>query len=134
MRKLYLLFSHRLTEVQEKQAIEELKAKRVKYLPEHLQKLWSNVPPDIPTLKEYLKPIIEWLESEVEPEDYILVQGDFGATYIMVNWAFSQGYIPIYSTTVRKSEEKVGTDGEIELNRKFSHRRYRLYEKDQFYI
>lgn len=130
MRKLYLLFSHRLTDEQRKQALEQLKVKEIKYLPEPLQKAWSNVPPDVPYINDYLAPIKEWLDSEADPGDYVLVQGDFGAAYIMVNWAFSKGFVPVYSTTERAAEEKMGPDGEVQLSRRFSHVRYRLYERD----
>jgi len=129
LKNLYLIFSHRLTDEQEKQAMEQLEIKECIYLPVSLQKLWSNIPPDIHSIKDYLVPLKEWLIGEAKPKDFVLVQGDFGATYIMVDLALSKGFVPIYATTKRYAEERIGPGGEIQLIKRFSHTQYRQYEK-----
>jgi hypothetical protein len=129
LKNLLLLFSHKMTAIQEEQAVKMLGVSQYKYLPKDLQKMWSDVPPDAPNLSGYLEPIKKWIADEAEPGDYILVQGDYGATYIMVNYAFLKGFVPIYATTERSVEEKESMDGEIQLQRRFSHVRYRLYER-----
>ena len=55
--KMFLLFSHQLTDEQKKDAIENLKVTKFISLPEKLQKLWSNIPPEIESLGEYLNDI-----------------------------------------------------------------------------
>ena len=55
--KMFLLFSHSLTDEQKKDAIENLKVTKFISLPEQLQKLWSNIPPEIDSLGEYLNDI-----------------------------------------------------------------------------
>lgn len=42
---LYLLFSHELTEQQEREAYEELGVKEIYYLPSDLKVFWSKIPP-----------------------------------------------------------------------------------------
>lgn len=127
MPDLYLIFSHELTNKQKKEAYETLGAKLIHYLPEKLSKLWSNVSPDMPKVSDHIKPIIKWLESRVKEGDYILVQGDFGATYIIVKWAFSKKCIPLYATTNRKINETFNEE-KIIVKREFEHVRFRLYE------
>src|SRR5690554_1401835 len=85
---LYLLFSHELTEKQKRKAYEELTIREIHDLPDDLKGLWSQIPPEIPEVSGYLQPILEWLDNQVQEGDYLLIQGDFGATFWMVQWAF----------------------------------------------
>jgi len=57
MKKLFLLFSHTLTATQEQDAKESMGIEAFVKLPDELQKLWSNIPPDLTTLDEYLEPL-----------------------------------------------------------------------------
>jgi len=59
--------------------------------------------------------------------DYVLIQGDFGACYIIVNFAFEIGLIPIYSTTRRAAVEKHENDGSVKLIHQFNHQMFRKY-------
>ena len=126
--KLILLFSHKLTDEQIESSKNELNVKEFIYLPDELQNIWSNIPPKLNSIDEYLTPIKIWIKSVANDTDYILIQGDFGATYIMVNWAFDNNYIPIYATTNREFKE-VKKDGEINIIRKFSHCIFRKYNE-----
>ena len=42
-KKALLVFSHQLTENQEKELVEEYGVKEIEHLPEELQNMWSNV-------------------------------------------------------------------------------------------
>lgn len=124
---LYLLFSHELTEIQKNEAYEKLGVEKIIPLPESLKFLWSQIPPDISNIAQYILPIKEWLGERMKRGDYLLVQGDYGATYLIVNWAFSSGYKPIYATTRRKVTEE-HNNCRVLINRIFEHIRFRLYE------
>jgi len=128
MKTLHLLFSHHLTELQKKDAYDNLGISEIKYLPEHLQAVWSNVPPT-PDLqvKEHLKPILEYLANTAQNQDVVLVQGDFGATYETVTFCKNIGLTPVYATTERKSVEKQNPDGTITTQRIFQHIHFRKY-------
>ncbi len=129
MPDLYLLFSHELTAQQKRDVYQDLGVNKIFYLPDDLKALWSQVPPDIPDIKDYIQPVKKWLAERVKKGDYILIQGDFGAVYQMVRWAFSRILKPIYATTARKVLEI--RDGEtINTKRVFEHVRFRLYDKD----
>ncbi|MDR2099880.1 MAG: hypothetical protein LBP40_03505 [Campylobacteraceae bacterium] len=125
MKKLFTLINHDLLENQIKEVKEVLKVDEIVDLSD---KIWANIDPCkekiAPDLAEYKKR----LDSEAKSGDYLLVQGDFGAVYHMVNFAFARGIIPIYATTIRNAIEKV-LDGKVITVREFVHARFREYEK-----
>ena len=95
--------------------------------PSHLKDIWGNIPPDVLSLSNYLKPVRDWLSYEAEKNDYVLIQGDFGACYLMVNFAIENGLIPIYSTTKREAKEEHNTDGSVHLVHRVEHVIFRKY-------
>jgi hypothetical protein len=129
MPDLYLIFNHQLTEIQAKAAVTQLEIQRIHSFPDELQALWGQIPSDIPELTPYLSPVIHWLKNLAKPYDYVLIQGDFGACYILVQEAFRLGLIPIYSTTQRKVVEEQGADGAVRLTHEFRHVIFRKYER-----
>ena len=123
--KMYLLFSHTLTEFQIQDAKTTLKIDEFIYLPKNLQKIWSEIPPEIDNLSEYLSDIKEFLKKTKKGE-YVLIQGEFGAVYHMVNFSKSLGLIPIYATTKRETIELKVNDKIIKKS-VFRHIRFREY-------
>ena len=61
--------------MQKHQAETELGIEDFVYLPENLSQKWSNVPPDIETLDEYLHDLLVWFDGNSSEGDYVLVQG-----------------------------------------------------------
>lgn len=129
MPKLFLIFSHKLTDQQVKDAEETLGISEFIYLPDFLQLQWSNINPcgDLPG--ELFSSLKQWLTKNANSNDYVLIQGDFGATYIMVNISLDLGLIPVYATTERISKEIANQNGEIERKQIFKHVCYRKYKK-----
>lgn len=129
MKNLFLLFSHSLTEEQKQDARESLGVTDFVKLPEDLQKIFSDVPPDLATLSEYLQPLLKWIDAEANsPKDYILIQGDFGVTYYLVDYCKSMGLAkPVYATTKRDSIDEEQADGSIITKRIFKHVQFRAY-------
>ena len=124
---LFLLFNHRLTEIQKKDAYRSLGVSCIIDLPTDLEKLWQQIPTDVSKIDDYLTPIKTWLSGQASSSDYALIQGDFGATYIMVNFAFENGLIPIYSTSRREAVEEHDNDGTVKLTHNFKHVMFRTY-------
>ncbi|MDX4038019.1 CRISPR-associated protein Csx20 [Aliarcobacter skirrowii] len=127
MNKMFLLFSHTLTKNQKDDAMKSFGIEEFIYLPKDLQELFSNVPNDLKKLSEYLTPIKLFLKQYSKEGDFVLIQGDFGATYILVNFAKSLYLNPVYSTTKRVTQE-FEEDGKIIKKSIFEHERFREYE------
>ena len=94
---------------------------------EEIKDIWKHVPPDLPTIDGYLAPVKSWLSEQAVAGDFLLVQGDFGATCLMVNFAMEIGLVPVYSTTERATKERLLDDGSVELSHTFRHFRFRRY-------
>ncbi|QTA80252.1 Uncharacterized protein dnl_25480 [Desulfonema limicola] len=127
MTTLFLLFNHQITPDQERDARTTLKIKTIITMPAEIQDIWSQVPPGLDKISGILEPVKSWLASQASPGDYVLIQGDFGACFIMVNLAFELGLVPVYATTCREVTEELEPDGSLKLTRRFKHQRFRIY-------
>jgi hypothetical protein len=94
-------------------------------LPEDLQKKFSNVPPELENIKEYARDFEEFLK-DANVNDYILIQGDFGLTCHMVQYAKKKKLVPVYATTKRVSKD-LRKDGKIIKVSEFKHIKFRKY-------
>jgi len=126
MKKLFLFFSHTLTTAQEKDAKALFGIEEFVVLSDELQTLWSNVPSDLADVSGYLEPLKNYLKLEFSSDDVVLVQGDFGATYHIVNFVNALGLKAVHATTKRNVVEKV-IDNKIVKTSLFEHVRFRVY-------
>ncbi len=129
MINIFILLSHKLTQEQKDALKNELQITNIIYLPENLQSLWSNIPPEPENIHDILEPFRLWLKENAKNGDYALIQGDMGATYQMINYAFSINLYPCYTTTARISLQEQDNNGIVNLIKQFKHIRFRLYEK-----
>jgi len=123
---LHLLFSHTLTPQQEKDAKESLGVSRIVPLREDLRQRFANVPPELESLDEYVRPFVEYLLEVGEPGDFVLIQGEFGLVYRLVEVAKAMGLVPIYATTKRVVKEEQ-ENGRVIKRSVFEHVRFRRY-------
>lgn len=126
MKRLFLLFSHTLTATQEQDARVSLGVEAFVTLPDELQKLWSNIPPQLSTLDDYLEPLKAYIRNEAREGDVLLIQGDFGGCYEMINFVKSSGLEAVHSTTTRDVVEKT-VNGKVEKFSRFEHVIFRKY-------
>lgn len=124
---LLLIFNHRITSLQEEDARRSIGVERITDLPEDLKALWRQIPADLEEIDGYLAPIRAWLRVWAKKGDYVLIQGDFGACWLMVNFAMKQGLNPVYSTTEREAVEEHSEDGSVTIVHRFRHRIFRRY-------
>ncbi len=127
MTRLFLLFNHSITPMQESDARASLGVSEIVPPPDEIKSLWRQIPPDLTGISDYLRPVRLWLRASASPGDYLLIQGDFGACCLMVDFAFKKGLIPVYSTTRREMSETLDADGAIRLIHRFDHRIFRRY-------
>lgn len=126
MKKLLVLFSHKLTKEQIEDSTNNLKVNEIITLPEDLQKIWSNVSPYLDN-KALLKEIHDFITKKLSSEDYALVQGEWGYVYDTVNFCKENNIIPIYATTERVVSESTQEDGTIEKTSIFKHVMFKRY-------
>ncbi len=127
MASLFLIFNHSFTPEQKKDAQINLGIHNFIEMPRYLKEIWANIPPNLESISSFIDPIKKWLMENSSPFDFVLIQGELGASYILVNFAFQNSLIPIYSTTVRKAIEELQPDGSIKLVHCFKHERFRKY-------
>ena len=126
-RKALLLFSHQLTENQEKELVENFKVKKIVSLSSELQEMWSNVSIK-ENYKENLEKIKKYIEENFNENDVMLVQGNWGYTYNIVKWSIEKKLVPVYSYTERNVEEI--KDGEnVKKISYFKHVKFIEYEQ-----
>ncbi len=124
---LIVLFNHTLTPAQEADARSGLGVARIIEPPTEIRRLWAQVPPEPDDLAEYLAPVREWLDATAAAGDFVLVQGEFGATFLLVRFCLESGFVPVYSTTRREAQEERLPDGSVAVHHVFSHVRFRIY-------
>lgn len=103
MKKIILLFSHKLTDAQIKDIKRKLQCKEILYLPKKIQTVFSNVTSN--NREFIINELKVYLSKNANKGDYILVQGEFGVSYKMINYSKEIGLIPIYSSTKRETIE-----------------------------
>ncbi|MEA1967980.1 MAG: CRISPR-associated protein Csx20 [Thermodesulfobacteriota bacterium] len=126
-KKLFSVFNHILTTEQISDARHSLGVTEFVEMPDKLKQIWKQIPADSESISRYLDPLKKWILANAAKEDIILVQGDFGATYLMVEFAFKHGLIPVYSTTYRQAAESVQPDGRLKTEHIFKHQMFRKY-------
>lgn len=124
MTEAYILFSHTLLQEQERELKNKFFCKKINYLPKNLQILWSNIPED----NDFSNLFFDFLEENAKTGDYILIQGEWGITYKIVNFCFKKNYIPIYSFSKRISKEIIEQNTVIKTSY-FKHIKFKKYEK-----
>lgn len=123
MKKCYLFFSHTLLKEQILELKNKFQCKEIIYLPKELQDLWSNINED----DDYSTIFFEYLERNAKENDYVLVQGEWGATYKMINFCKIKKFIPIYSFSRRVAYEEL-REGILVKTSYFKHIKFKKYE------
>ena len=127
MRKCFCLLNHVLTQKQLDELAQKYQVSDVEYPPKDVSELWSQIPTGNELFKSDLKSVIQWLQK-AESKSLIIIQGEFGSTFALVDWALSNALIPIYAVTKRiETEEKKGE--KIVRHYIFEHECFREYKK-----
>ena len=126
MKKAFILLSHKLLDSQIRELEEKWHVKKIISLPEELQKIWSNVPPELGEINTLAKEFSNWIKNNSSQGDIVIVQGDYGLTCNIVNFVKSKKLIPVYATTKRIVKEEI-INGVTEIKRIFEHVKFRQY-------
>ena len=126
--RFFVLMNHTLTPDQQADALDTLGGSGFVDPPPSVSRIWAAIPADADSIGGMLSPVKIWLDETARSGDTVLIQGDFGAVFHMVCYAFSKDLIPVYATTERAAVETLKDDGSVEITRVFRHRRFRRYE------
>ena len=122
---LFILLNHALTDAQKSEAKERFNIEKFVNI---TNEKWSNIPPQIDNLSDFLSEFALTLKSNAKKGDYLFIQGDFGATYTLVRFAINLGITPIYATT-RRIYVEVIENGEKIIKKSFIHERFRAFRE-----
>jgi hypothetical protein len=129
MPDLFCIMNHELTAEQLTEARKRFGIETVHELPADLKRYWENVPPEGELMTEELRQLLVWLDTNVQPGDYIIIQGEYGASWLIVDFCFTRGFIPIYATSKRESrEQRIGIEKKIKMHI-FRHVQFRKYQR-----
>lgn len=126
MKKAYCLLNHSLTENQVKELLEEYKVLEIKYPDAELSAKWAQIPPSKNLDMNVIRSVLIWLQN-AEKEDVLIVQGEFGSTFYIVDYALKNGLKPLYAVTKRVAEEKRNGE-EVIKQYVFTHCCFREYK------
>ncbi len=121
------LINHSLTTQQKKEIHTKLECQKVVNPPQKIQNLWKNISPDGPLNREEMEMIVNFIQENTQPQDFVLVQGDFGATFYIADFCLKNNLVPMYATTKREYNEKTGPNGTVERYHLFRHVQFRKY-------
>ncbi|MBN2107096.1 MAG: hypothetical protein JW832_06680 [Deltaproteobacteria bacterium] len=127
MMKMALCFSHNLTEDQIRDARTNLGIEEFIAMPETLAAAWEQVSPEPDVPADTLTFTLAFLQQATSAGDYVLVQGEFGLTWAVVDWCSRNGRLPVYSTTRRDYSYDTAADGTVRNTHTFRHVRFRRY-------
>jgi hypothetical protein len=125
MSRAFCLLNHALTERQLNELAASFSCERVEYPSAALAAQWSAVPVERELSAAYFAPFFAWL-SAADAGDVLVIQGEFGATFTLVDFALCKRLIPVHAVTRRVAEET--RDGEqVRRTYLFEHVCFRRY-------
>lgn len=126
MKKLYLLLNHTLTENQITELKETWHVDSIEETPDPIKNFWSQIKADRVITKKDLQLVVDWLNGAKEG-DIIVLQGEFGSSFALVDYALQKKIVPVHSVTRRVASET--RDGEkVFRNYVFEHVCFRKYD------
>ncbi len=125
MPRTFCLLNHQLTQRQVEELARVYHSEETILPDGELSGLWAQINPEH-DVDPLVGRVVSWLESAREG-DLLVVQGEFGATFRLVDYALKRGLVPLYATTRRVARE--ARDGErVHREYIFEHVRFKKYE------
>ena len=122
----YCILNHQLTENQKNELMTRFGVSEIVYPSMELSEEWAQVKTTKMIDRQLIRKVIDWLGNASEG-DPIVVQGEFGCTFAVVDWALNRGLIPLHAVTMRVESETY--EGEtVTKHYVFKHCCFRKYE------
>lgn len=125
--KVFCLLNHTLTQNQEYEIDLLFHTQQIIYPQQSIKELWSNLPVTKLISKKHIDTIIEWLnEHNAHKGDAIIIQGEFGHTFALIDYLLKKEMIPLHAVTKRVATEKYNGE-KVERHYIFEHQCFREY-------
>ena len=125
MPKAFCLLNHMLTQNQIAELKERFDITEIVYPSEELSKKWAQIPPSIELDFSIVKSVVEYLNS-ASTGDIFIIQGETGASFMLVDYALKKHLVTIYAVTARVSKEVAAGEQVVKQN-VFEHVCFRQY-------
>lgn len=127
MKKTFCLLNHTLTKNQLAELKEKFASQEIIYPTEEIKNLWSQISPEKDSA-EIIEAVVSWLKTVgAKDGDLFIIQGEFGSTFMLVDYALKNHLVPIYATTKRISKEM--RNGEkVQREYIFEHVQFKMYK------
>lgn len=126
MSKVFVLTNHGITEDQIRDLKDNWMVSEIEEPSSSLKEIWGSIPPEAEHVSEYVQPVIDWLEANLAADDFVWVQGEWGATVTILTWCSQNKATAIYSTTGRIATETKTDNGTL-MTHVFKHVRFRKF-------
>ena len=124
--KAYCLLNHELTENQKNELLTRFNCQSIIYREKELTAIWSQIPAVESIDLSVIKAVTDWL-GDAQEGDVLIIQGEFGATFMLVDYALKNKMIPLHAVTKRVATEQ--RNGEtVQRQYIFEHVCFRRYE------
>ena len=125
MPKAFCLLNHALTQNQIAELKERFDITEIVYPSEELSKKWAQIPPSRELDFSIVKSVVEYLNS-ASTGDILIIQGETGASFMLVDYALKKHLVTIYAVTARVSKEVAAGEQVVKQN-VFEHVCFRQY-------
>ena len=125
--KTFCLLNHVLTENQEMELEKKFRSERIVYPQKELSDEWAQVPPSEQIDLGIAGRVARWL-SDAERGDILIVQGEMGLTFAIVDYALRNGLVPVHAVS-RREECEVRDGEQVTKRHVFRHVCFRKYER-----
>lgn len=124
MPNAYCLLNHQLTKKQIAELTMEFGTAQIFYPPKNICELWAQVSP-MEEDNQTVHTITSWLSS-AKDGDLVIIQGEYGSTFSLVDFALKKKLVPVFAATKRIAKEE--QNGEIVSRHYiFEHVRFKKY-------
>lgn len=105
MTRTFCLLNHAITQKQLCELKDKFASQAVLFPHKKLSLEWSQIEPE-KSNEGIVLSVVRWLEDcGAKKGDLFIVQGEFGATFKLVDYALKNGLVPVYATTRRIAKE-----------------------------
>lgn len=127
MPRTFCLLNHNLTKNQLEELKEKFSSQEIIYPTEEIKNFWSQILPEKENT-EIIESVVLWLKSSgAKDGDLFIIQGEFGSTFTLVDYALKNHLVPIYATTKRISKE-IRNGEKVQREYIFEHVQFKKYK------